>query len=99
MRERVNVAQLAIFHAEEMRIGSAAAAVWVSGPEGAEHDDRTDRLIHHEATVRDVHTSRDSDITGVSRAAGSEVPASFDALAGNTPWHEVRFLFEKCIEV
>ena len=65
MRQRVHVAQLAVFHAEEMSIGRTAAAVCVSGAEGAERHHRTDRRVHHEAAVGDVHTTRDADIAAV----------------------------------
>src|SRR5262245_13920206 len=61
MRQRVHVAQLAIFHAEEMRIGRAAAAICVSGAEGAEHHNRTNRRVDDKTAVGDVHPTRNAD--------------------------------------
>ena len=99
MRQGVHVTQFAILHAEEMSIGRAAAAGWVSGAEGAEHHDRTDRLVHHEAAVGDVHAARDADITAVIRGSFAGVRAAFRAVAGVAPRHQVLFPFKKRIEV
>src|SRR5262245_34623675 len=49
MRQRMHITQLAILYPKEMRIWCASAAVCVSGAEGAEHHDRTDRGIDDEA--------------------------------------------------
>src|SRR5437667_8315 len=49
MRECVDVAQLAVFHAEEMSVGRTAATGCVSGAEGVERHNRTDCRVHHEA--------------------------------------------------
>ena len=51
MGQRVNVTQLAVFHAEEMSIGRTAAAVCISGAEGTERNHSTDCRVHHEAAV------------------------------------------------
>src|SRR5262245_22734609 len=65
MRQCMDVAQLAVLYAEEMSIGRTAAAVCVAGAEGAERHNRTDCRVHHEASVGDVHTTRDADIATV----------------------------------
>ena len=99
MRQRVNVAQLAVFHAEEMSIGRTAAAVCVSGAEGTEHDHTTDSRVHHEAAVGYVHTTRDSDIAAVHGRPVAGVHTAFRAVAGIAPRHQILFLFKKRIEI
>jgi hypothetical protein len=85
MRQRVHVAQLAVLHAEQVSIGRTAAAGGVSGAEGTERHHRTDRLVHHEAAVRDVHTARDADLAGIVGSASAGVRAAFRAIARHAP--------------
>src|SRR5262245_46528543 len=77
MSQRVDITKLAILHAEEMSIGSAAAAICVSGAEGAEHHDGTDCRVHHEAAVGDIYTTRYADIAAVIGGSFAGVRAPF----------------------
>ncbi len=100
MRDRMDVTQLAVLDAEEVRIGRTAAAGCVSGAEGAERDDSADCRVHHEAAVRDVHTARDADVTAVIRGSFAGMhAAAFRAVAGVAPRHQILFLFKKRIEI
>src|SRR5262249_38861741 len=91
--QRVHGAQFAVLDAEEMRIGRAAAADSVSGAEGAEHHDRSDRRIHDETAVGDVDAARDADVAAVGRRSVAGVRAAFRAIARVAPRHEILFAF------
>src|SRR5688572_19165902 len=65
VRERVHVAQLAVLHTKQVRIGRAAAAGGAAGAERAEHRDGSTRLVDDEPAVGDVHAARHADIAAV----------------------------------
>jgi hypothetical protein len=99
MCQRVHIAQLATLDAEEVSIRRTAAAVGISSAERAEHHDRADRRVHHEAAVGDVHAARDADIAAVHDGSITGVRAAFCAVAGVTPRDKVLFTFKERIEV
>src|SRR5215831_17788603 len=81
MRQRVHVVELAVFDAEEVAVGRAAAAVGVARAERAEHLDRADGLVDDEPTVGDVHAARDTDVTAVGRGPVSGMRTAFGTVA------------------
>src|SRR5687768_11001994 len=99
VRQRVHVAEFSVLHAEQVRVGRAAAAVGAAGAEGAEHHDRPERLVDDEAAVGDVHAARHADVAAVSRGSVAGVHAAFRAVARIAPRYEVLLPFQKGIEV
>ena len=99
MRHGVHVAQFAVLDAEEVSVWRAAASVCVSSAESAERDDSTDRRVHNEAAVCDIHTARHANIATVIGVPSARVHAAFGAVAGIAPRHKVLLLLEKRIEV
>src|SRR4030095_9293856 len=81
MRQRVDVAQLAVLHSEEMRIGRAAAAADAPRAEGAAHHHGPDGLVDQRAAVGDVDAARHTDVAAVSGGAVARVHPTFGGIS------------------
>src|SRR5215813_10147796 len=98
MRQRVDETQPAILDSEEVRIWRPAASGRGAGAESAEGHHSSNRLVDDETPVRDVHAAWHAYLAGIIRGSLAGMHAAFGAVAGVTPWHEVHFPLEECVQ-
>src|ERR1051325_11596097 len=95
----MDVLELAVLDAEEVRIGRPAAAIGVARAKRAEGHYGSDSLVNHEVPVRDVDAARYANVAGIIRSSLARMHPALGAVAGVTPRHQVFFPFQKSIQV
>ena len=84
MRQRVDVAQLAVLDAKEMRIRRSAAAISRAGAKRAEGHHGSNRFVHDEVPVRNIDAARYANLAGVFWNSLAGVHPAFGAVASVT---------------
>ena len=88
VRQRMHVPQLAVLHAEKVRVGRAAAAAGSSHAKCTKYHYRTDRFIHNKPPVSDIYAARHGR-ADVFRSSPACICPAFNADAWLSPWHPI----------